>query len=135
MADPADSEPAAAVAETGEDEATGSLVDDLRDLADDTRTAVEAEIAFQSARASYVAGAGKSIALWFALALATAIIALFALAVGALFALSPLVGPWAATAIVVGALLVVAVVAGWFGASGVRRLKRTAFPARPASEP
>ena len=123
--DVADSDVAAAA------EADDSLLDDLRDLADDTRTAVEAELAFQKERASYVASAARGIAIRFALAALLAIIALCTLAIGVLVGLVPLIGPWLATAVVVGALAVVAGALALAGTAGVRRVKRVAFPAEP----
>ena len=124
MAEDAVSEPAPPAEEA---EAADSLVADLRNLAEDTRTALEAELAFQQARAGYAAGAAKGIAIYFALAALLALIALCTLAIGLVLALIPLVGAWAATAIVVGALLAVAVVLGLLGRGAVRRLSRNAF--------
>jgi hypothetical protein len=110
-----------------------SLVRDVRALGDDLRTAIEAEVAFQSARAGYVAGEVRGIALRFAVAALFALIALVALAVGVLIALTPLVGGWLATAIVVGALLAGAAVFALAGRGKVRRLTAAAFP--PAKGP
>ena len=107
-----------------------SLVEDVRALADDLRTALEAEAAFQSARAGYVAGEARGIALWFALAALLAVIALCALAVGVLIGLTPLIGPWLATAAVVGALLIAALVVALAGRRGIRRVAAAAFPSR-----
>ena len=127
MAEDAASEPATTAVE--EAEPSDSLVEDLRDLAEDTRTAVEAELAFQQARAGYVAGAAQGIAVRFALAALLAIIALCTLAVGVLLGLTPLIGPWGATAIVVAALLFLALAAALTGRSALRRLMRNAFSA------
>jgi hypothetical protein len=126
MADDAASEPLSSTEAT---ETPDSLLADLRDLAEDTRTAVEAELAFQQARAGYVAGAAQGIAVRFALAALLAIIALCTLAVGVLLGLTPLIGPWGATAIVVAALLILALAAALTGRSALRRLMRNAFPA------
>jgi len=127
MAETADIEPAALPADA--DDEAGSLFTELRNLAEDAQTAAEAEIHFQSTRAGYVGGEAKGIALWLGLALVAAILALFALATGALLGLSPLVGPWLATAIVVGALLILAGLAAWLGTRGIARVRRNAFPA------
>ena len=78
-----------------------SLVDDVRDLIDDGRTLVEAELAFQKSRAAYAGIGLKSIAALGGLAAVLGIFALFALVVGLLLALTPLVTAWGATAIVV----------------------------------
>ena len=138
MADAASSEPVPRedVADPDVDaanEADDSLLEDLRDLADDTLTAVEAELAFQKERAGYVAGAARGIALRFALAALLAIIALCSLTIGVLIGLTPLIGPWLATAAVVGVLAVVAVALALAGMAGIRRVRRVAFP--PESEP
>lgn len=86
------------------DPADRSLVDDVRSLIDDGRTLIEAELAFQKSRAAYAGNGIKSIALFGALAGVLAVFALFALVVGLLLALTPLVTAWGATAIVVAAL-------------------------------
>ena len=132
MADDAASNPATP-ADEAEPEAPDSLVDDLRNLAEDTGTALEAELAFQQARAGYAAGAAKGIAIRFALAALLALIALCTLAIGVLIALTPLIGAWAATAVVVGVLLLLAIVAALMGRSAIRKLKRDAFPAGAAA--
>lgn len=110
-----------------------SLIADARALADDVRTAVEAEVAYQSARAGFLAGGGRAIALCFALAALLAVIALCTLAIGVLMALTPAVGPWLATAIVVAALVAAALVLALGANRRLRRLTAAAFP--PAREP
>ena len=115
--------------------ADDSLLRDVRALADDLRTAVEAEVAFQSARAGYVAGEAGGIALRFAIAAMLALIALIALAVGVLIGLVPVVGPWVATAIVVGVLLLVALILGLAGRSRIKRLSANAFPKAQGTAP
>ena len=135
MADPADVEPARSpLPPTGDvavDDDAGSLVDQLKDLADDTRTAVEAEVAWQGVRAAFVAGRLSSIALWAAIALACVIVALLALAFGAILALTPLIGALLATVSVTGALLLIALIAGLVARRQMRRLKAAAFAAMP----
>lgn len=87
-----------------------SLTDDLFALLEDGRTYAEAEVAFQKSRASFVANRTKG-AIAFGLgAFGVFHLALIALTVGAVFALVPLVGPWAATAIVTVALVVAGLV-------------------------
>jgi uncharacterized membrane protein YqjE len=100
-----------------------TLVDDLRALAVDGRTLLEAELAYQKSRAALAGKAAGSIAGWGALALALVFFALMALVMGLLLALEPPLGPWGAMAAVVVGLLVAAALAGWIAA---RRWKRTA---------
>ena len=122
MADPADNEPAGAPpADAGDD--TESLVDQVKDLADDARTAVEAELAWQTARAGYAARGASAIAAWSGLALVCAFIAVLAMAFGAILTLAPLIGPGSATAVVTAVLLFGAVVAALLARSGIRRLR------------
>ena len=112
------------------DAAARSLVDDVRHLASDGRTLLEAEFAYQKSRAA-VAGAGvKGIAGWAALALALVFFALMALVVGVLLGIAEFVGIWAATAITV---LLVLAVAGLAGLAASRRWKR--MSAALADEP
>lgn len=82
-----------------------SLVDDLRHLAADGRTLLEAELAYQKSRAAVAGSAAKGVAGWGALGLALVFFALMALVMGAMMALSAMLGAWVATAIVVLALL------------------------------
>jgi hypothetical protein len=107
------------IAEEGE----RSFADDVRQLVDDGRTLLEAELAYQKSRATVVGLAARSIAGWLALALALLFFALMALVMGALLALTPLVGGWGATAIVVLVLLLATGLSGWIAA---RRWERTA---------
>ena len=89
-----------------------SLVDDVKHLVADGRTLLEAELAYQKSRA-VVAGAGfKSMAGWGALALALVFFALMAGVVGLMIGLGGLIGMFAATAVMVAALLVLAGLAG-----------------------
>ena len=98
-----------------------SLVDDVKQLASDGRTLLEAELAYQKSRAA-VAGAGaKSIAGWGALALARVYFALMALVMGVVLGLTELIGAWAATAVAVLALLHAA---GFSALAASRRWKR-----------
>ena len=104
-----------------------SLVDRIKDLAADVRTAVEAEVAWQGVRASFIAGRLPAIAFWAAIALACLIVALFALGFGAILVLTPQIGALLATLSVTGVLLVVAVIAWLVTRRRVRRLKEAAF--------
>jgi hypothetical protein len=58
-----------------------------------------------------------------------------ALAIGVLIGLVPLVGPWAATAIVVGALLIAALILALAGRARIRRLSASAFPKAQETTP
>lgn len=87
-----------------------SLLDDLKTLLGDGKNYVEAELAFQKSRAGHTAALARLSAVYLAVALALVHLALIALVVGLVFALSPLVGPWLATGIVVGLLLAGALV-------------------------
>lgn len=127
MAETDESPPVVASSEPDED-AAGSLVADLRHLAEDAQTAVEAEIAYQRARAGYAGGELQTIALRFAIAAIFASVAVLVLAFGLVLGLSPLVGPWAAAAIVAGALALLALVAALAGRRRLGRMKRIAFP-------
>lgn len=85
----------------------GSLSDDVAALIDDGKTYVAAEMAFQKTRIAYAADRGKSGIAMGVAALAAVHLALIGLVVGLIIALSPLITPWGATALVVGVLLVV----------------------------
>ena len=139
MADPADDEfdrsPGPVHEDAGGEDDTGSLVVQVKELADDARTAIEAELAWQGARASFVGGQAAGIAAWAGLALVCAFISLLALAFGAILALTPDVGAILATLIVAGALLLAALIAGLVVRGRVNRLKAGAFPAKPGAKP
>lgn len=123
MADPAD--PAAPpLPDHAEAESDRSLYDELRDLAGDTRTALEAEAAYQSARARLAGRELRQIALWSAIAVMFGFVALLTLAIGAVIALDPLIGGVAATLIVVFFLAISGAVAAIVAYQGVRGLKR-----------
>lgn len=93
--------------------ADGSLSEDIVALIDDGKTYFEAEIAFQKTRLAFTADRGKSGILFGIFALAVLHLALVALVVGAIFALTPLLSALGATALVAGMLLVAgAVLAG-----------------------
>ena len=132
MADPADDEPdrspPAAPHDDGAEDDTGSLVEQVKELAEDARTAVEAEIAWQSARAGYVGGSVAGIAAWAGFALVSAFIAVLALAFGAILALTPIFGAAFATLIVTGVLLLAALIAALVVRRRVRALRTAAFP-------
>lgn len=99
--------PGSAVSE-GRDEP--SLMDDFGALVGDAKTYLEAELTFQKSRAGYAADRLKWTVAYGAAAFAFLHLALIALTVGLIFALSPLTGPWIATGIVVAMLLAGALV-------------------------
>lgn len=90
------------------DPADRSLLDDLRLLAGDARILAEAEFAYQKSRAQVFGGGIGKIVGFAAAALLLVSLALVGLVVGLIIALNPLIGAWAATAVVVGLLLVLA---------------------------
>ena len=104
----ADEEPSAVSAESVDH----SLTEDVRALFDDGKTYLEAELQFQKSRAAFVADKGRSGLIYGITALALVHLALVALVVGLVFALSPLITAWGATGVVVGVLLIAAVVLG-----------------------
>lgn len=82
-----------------------SLVDDVAALVCDGRNYVQAEIEFQKTRLAFAANRSKTALLSGLFALAFVHLALIALVVGLVLALTPHVTAWGATAIVVGLLL------------------------------
>ena len=124
----ADESPRVAAASEPDGDAAGSLVADLRHLAEDAQTAVEAEIAYQRARAGYAGGELQTIALRFAVAAILAAVAVLVIAFGLVLGLAPLVGPWAAAAIVAGTLALLALLAALAGRKRLGKMKRIAFP-------
>ncbi len=88
------------------------VTEDLAALVQDGRNFVEAEVAFQKTRLAFAANRSKSAVLAGLFALGFIHLALIALVVGLLIALTPLVTAWGATAIVVGLLLLGAAVLG-----------------------
>lgn len=102
---------------------TRSLTDDVVALLDDGRTLVEAEIQFQKTRAAFAFDRGKSGAAYGIVAFALLHLALVALVVGAVIALTPLISAWGATAVVVGVLVVLG---GFFGIAAKRKFARLA---------
>ena len=86
-----------------------SLTDDLFALFEDGKTYLEAEFAFQKSRTSFVANRAKMAVAFGAAAFGILHLALIALTVGTVIALGPLVGPWIATLIVGGVLIVLGI--------------------------
>ena len=84
-----------------------TLVGSARGLIENGQSLMEAELAFQKARASFVLRRTKGILALGALALALLFFVLMALIVGLLLALAPLLGPWGALGAVVAGLLLI----------------------------
>lgn len=115
------------------DAAERSLVDDMRQLAEDGRTLIEAEIAYQKSRAVVAGGGLKSAALFGGLALILLFFVLMALVMGLLLALTPLIGAWGALGAVVGGLLIGAIIAALIAKS--RWTRTAALIAEPKDKP
>ena len=90
--------------------ADNSLVGDLEALLGDAKTYLESEIAYQKSRAGFTGNRLKWSVIYGAAAFGLLHLALIALTVGAVIALSPITGPWIATALVVGLLVLGAIV-------------------------
>lgn len=86
----------------------GSLLGDVGALVEDGKTYAEAELAFQKSRLIFATGHAKWAAIFGGLAAVLVVLALVALVIGALLALMPVLGPWGATGVVFGVLVVVA---------------------------
>lgn len=103
LPDPPDGSP-----DEGASGATRSLIDDIEELVLDAKTYFDAELTYQKTRASFV---GHSLKRTIAFAVVAAVLGLFAfggLVVGLIIALTPIITAWGATAVVVGALLLMA---------------------------
>lgn len=98
MAEP-EQQPTAAMP-GGEGSRDTSLLAQVRALIVDGQTLVEAELGYQKARIAYGWGRAKGIGALVLMALAFGFFALVALVVGLLLALTPLIGPWGALAVV-----------------------------------
>lgn len=94
-----------------------SLVDDVVNLFEDGKTYLEAEAAFQKSRGGYIANRLKYAVGYAAAAFGVLHLALIALTVGVVLALIPIIGPWLATLLVGGVLML-------FGIILLRALKR-----------
>lgn len=104
-----------------EDAAERSLVADVRQLAEDGRTLLEAELAYQKSRALVAGQAAKGVAGWGAMALVLMFFALMALVLGLVLALVPALGALGATAAVFFGLLALGALSGWIAMARWRR--------------
>jgi hypothetical protein len=88
-----------------------SLIDDVEVLIEDGKTYLEAELNYQKTRALFVGERAKSVAFYGLVGFVFAWMALIGLTIGLIFALTPSLGGWGATAVVVVAWLVFAAIA------------------------
>ncbi|MEO7247312.1 MAG: phage holin family protein [Novosphingobium sp.] len=100
---------------------------ELQQLGDEARTYAESEFAFQKARAIALGQTVRKAAVLVAIGFVVLVFALVALVAGLLIGLSSLVGPWWATAIVVGALLLAGLTPVFLVRSLWRRTMRRLF--------
>jgi hypothetical protein len=106
-----------------ENAAERSLANDVRQLASDGRTLLEAELAYQKSRAVVAGQAAKGVAGWGALALAMVFFALMALVLGLVLVLAEAIGALWATITAFLTLLAIAALCGWIA---LRRWQRAA---------
>lgn len=99
-----------------------SLRDDVEALIEDGRIYLETELVYQKSRAAFVADRAKGAVIFGAVAILLAFLALIGLTVGLIFALTPLLTAWGASAIVVALLVIGALVAGRTAAGRWNRL-------------
>jgi hypothetical protein len=88
-----------------------SLIDDVEVLIEDGKTYLEAELNFQKTRAAFVGDRAKQVALFSVVGFVFAWMALIALTVGLVIALTPPLSAWGATAVVVIVWLLIAIIA------------------------
>ena len=105
-----------------------SLIDDVEVLIEDGKTYLEAELNFQKTRVAFVAAGAKGVALWMLVGFVFAWMALIALTVGLVIALTPPLSAWGATAVVVIVWLLVAVIAMTVAAGRWRALAKSFEP-------
>jgi len=101
-----------------------TLEDDVRQMLGDGRALIEAELAWQKARATFAGKQAGGIALLGLLALALAFFALMALVFGTVLALATMLGAWGAMAAVTGGLLLAAALAALMAAMRAKRTLR-----------
>jgi hypothetical protein len=93
----------------------------LRALIEDAQTLVEAETSYWRTALAFALARIKTVALLFVLGLFFLFFTLMALIVGLLLALAPLLGPWAAMALVTGTL---GLATAWCVRQGILKAKR-----------
>ena len=102
-----------------------SLIDDVEVLIEDGRTYLEAELNYQKTRGLFVADRAGQVAAFGVAGLVFALMALVALTVGLVIALTPPLGVWGATGVVVIVWLLVAVIAFTVAAGRWRQLRQS----------
>jgi uncharacterized membrane protein YqjE len=102
-----------------------SLIDDVEVLIEDGRTYLEAELNYQKTRGLFVADLAGQVAAFGVAGLVFALMALVALTVGLVIALTPPLGVWGATGVVVIVWLLVAVIAFTVAAGRWRQLMQS----------
>lgn len=107
-----------------EDSVRRSFFADFQALAADGRNFLEAEVAFQKTRLAYAGAQGKSALIAIVLALVLAFFAMFALIVGTLLALAPVLTAWGATALVTGVLLIAALLCAISALRNAKRIRQ-----------
>lgn len=105
-------DPVARLADAATPPGVGALVGRL---VEDGRSLVTAEINLAKAKVSARVGAFRTAALLFAVAGVLAFAGLIALLIGLILSLTPVTGPWIATAIVAGGVFLVALVLALIG--------------------
>lgn len=111
--------------------ADNSLLEDVSAVYEDGKAYLSSELAFQKTRAKYVGSVVPKIAAFGAAAALLGLVALIALSVGMILALETLVGPLAATLIVVAVLLLGAGVLAYLAKSKVAQMSRAMSGGRP----
>jgi hypothetical protein len=116
-----------------EDEAAEnrSLIDDVEVLIEDGKTYLEAELNYQKTRALFAGDQAKGVALYGLIGFVFAWMALIGLTIGLIFALTPVLGGWGATGVIVAAWLVVAGLALRVAAHRWRQLAASFEDRRP----
>jgi len=101
-----------------------SLFGDIGDLIEDSRTYIEAEVAFQKSRGTYAVGQLKSSLIYAVVALGLVFFAVVGITVGLVIALAPILTIWGSTAAVAGVYLLGAAIALYKAAGHARALSR-----------
>jgi hypothetical protein len=105
-----------------------SLIDDVEVLIEDGKTYLEAELNYQQPRALFVGDRVKSTVLFALVGFVFAWMALIALTVGLIVALTPPLSAWGATAVVVIVWLLIAVIALTVAAGRWKQLAKALEP-------
>ncbi len=108
----------------GDDPAPPSLLAVVRALIDDAQTLIEAEAGYWRKAIGFALRRTRSIALLAVLALFFAFFTLMAVVVGLLLALAPLIGAWAAMALVSLVLALSGAGCAWLALRRAKRMMR-----------